>query len=161
MAECYATVAVGPASRNSGRARRVDVLGQLLVGGSGVWIFTSVPVDRAAVAQTYRLRHGASVTDADVVRVGTALALLDAPEIGDIGGAISDELGDVDPWDITVTARLARLAGPLTDWSLSALVSGGADTRRLADDLTVGQWSVQHAEIAQAVMRTQWDAETG
>jgi hypothetical protein len=70
VSELSLAIAAGPAHRNSGLPRLVDVTGHLYVGGSGVWEFAAVQSGRS-----FRLRSEADVVTELVA--GIALAVGD------------------------------------------------------------------------------------
>lgn len=146
MSGCRGSVLVGPAGPE-GRAVHYDVVGQLLDEGAPVWIFTSIPVRDQSMVASFRLRAD-GVGDADVVRVGTALALYTEPGIGEIGGGILDHLGVDDTYDVAVTPDLAVLARPIADLPLVAVVTGDDALAAMAPDLAVGHWQVLSATPA-------------
>jgi hypothetical protein len=62
MSDLAMTVAVGPADRNSGLPRAVDCLGQLIVGGSGVWVWHDIGnISRVSPGTGIRLRSAANL----------------------------------------------------------------------------------------------------
>ncbi|GMA42016.1 hypothetical protein [Mobilicoccus caccae] len=152
MNQCRGSVAIGPSAGDSGRARHLGVFGQLLTsaGGDvtdpGVWLFTSLPVREDSMIATFRLR-GDAVSAADVVRVGTALALYTEPQVGDIGGAVLELLGQVDAYDVTVTPEIAATAHPISTWDMTVIVTGEPDLEPLAVGLADGGWDVHFAPV--------------
>ena len=145
MSEWTGGILVGPSSEHGG-LRQVGVLGERL--GEAVWRLVTVPPSTGDLTSTFRLTAGPGVDQADVVRVGTALALYSDPVIGEVGGTLLSHLGRDAAEDLTVTADLAALALPIDEVPLAAVVTGGPDLAPLAGALAVGRWSVGFAALA-------------
>lgn len=151
MEVCRGSVAIGPSAPDSTSHRHIAVVGQVLAPEvapleSGVWLFTALPLRADSMISTFRLR-GADVDPADLVRVGTLLALYTEPQFGDLGGVLLDRLGGIDDTAAQVTPEIAELARPITTWELTAVLTGGPDLEPIAAGLADGRWSVQVARL--------------
>ncbi|MDO5627149.1 MAG: hypothetical protein Q4G43_02400, partial [Mobilicoccus sp.] len=92
--------------------------------------------------------HADGVGDADVVRVGAALALYTEPGVGEIGGAILDRLDSDDTYDVAVTLDLAELARPITEVPLDIVTVGDDAFVARTADLAGGAWRVHGTALS-------------
>ncbi|TFV44853.1 hypothetical protein [Blastococcus sp. TF02A-35] len=123
MSDLAAVACYGQPHRNSGAPTRLDLVGELLVGGSGLWVFHRLDFDGEPV----RLRsHGDLATE---VRAGFALSGLFEPANAAVGSLLGAGWAgaevDVDP---DVVRRLADLVADVhVGVVLTSLGVGGAD----------------------------------
>lgn len=159
MEEYRGSVVIGPTAHDGDRPVHVGVLGQMFVDAERqTWIFSSIPAAEQDMVATFRV-HGDGASAADVVRVGTALALYAEPEIGDIGGAILEHLGTEELYDVAITPEIAREARAITDWSLTCDILGADDLEPLAAALAQGYWTTRLATLG--LTRTDAAERTG
>lgn len=161
MSDLAMTVAVGPSDRNSGMPRAVDCLGQLIVGGSGVWIWHCVPVLVDPLA-SLRIRLRSEANLGLEIAAGIALSL-------DFGAARATLVGELGAgWherDLELnSATLMTCAEQGFDMSL-ALVLTSTDPMnafvREAIDLIHArtEWSLLVCTPEEKRLLTQWGEE--
>ena len=123
------SVVVGPGHPNSGAPGTVDLVGNLYVGGSGVWVFT--PLDPASRYRAISLSSGRDLSVE--IRAGVAISL---------GLGSARELAGLPP-------TTARRAGPARVESPKDGLGAIADQGR---DLGVALWvSSPHEDLLRDV----------
>jgi len=140
----------GRPDRNSGRPRSVDLLGQLMVGGSGLWTFHRLDRPQATV----RLRSVASV--ATEVKAGFALSGL----VEHLDQDVTHVLGS--GWrerDVDVDARTVEQLADLVDDLEVALVLThlGPALQELDEaEWASSRWSVTLTSVTDDRLVSQW-----
>jgi hypothetical protein len=150
LSELSAVACYGPAHRNTGAPKSLDLVGELLVGGSGLWILRQQTGARTEV----RVRSNADF--ADEVRAGFALSGLYADVMPDVerllGADWAQREVDVPP---SVVRQLADLVVNVpVAVVLTELGSGQSSYEPAAWEDT--SWSVTVTAPSQRRLLTQW-----
>ncbi|MCZ2826040.1 MULTISPECIES: hypothetical protein [unclassified Modestobacter] len=150
LSELSAVACYGPARRNTGAPKSLDLVGELLVGGSGLWIFRQQTGERTEV----RMRSNAAF--ADEVKAGFALSGLYAEVTPDVERLLGVDWPqrevDVQP---SVVRQLAELVVDVpVAVVLTELGSGQSSYDPAAWENT--SWSVTVTVPAERRLLTQW-----
>ena len=150
MSDLAAIAVFGRPHRNTGAPVGVALLGELYVGGSGVWVF------RRMVGEPFSVSLCSTAAFADELLAGYALSGLDEESAAAAGALLGADWSkrEVDV-DASVVRRLAAL---VADVQMGVLVTEMGVSRPSYDEAAWAgtQWSVTFATAAENRTITQW-----
>lgn len=140
MSATVMTVAFGATNRNDGNPRFVRVLADLVVGGSGVFIFHRLHA--TSPTRPVRIRPGESISDATVLMAGLALAD-EALPLEDEAAAVAERLRRQTDDVVLQAVDGDLLADSVASLEVTAVVTGiGSEPSVGAEDFAATAWTV-------------------
>lgn len=152
MSYLLRSVLAGPRDRVSGLPQYVDVLGQVSVGGNGMWAFRSVSErrkDPSVPTPSWRLRRGFGATEAGCIVVGITLALAHRPgAAADLGTAVIRRRRLDPATDVVVVPELVEACRAARELPMALVVTTGEDCDDVLVELAALGWTVFPAQIS-------------